>query len=211
MSAARTGLTKERTRSHDQTIRNSLQTKRHPQKNVRSQSRPLRHRPRSLSGSLTIGCLCRRFRAFTSADFPLSRTHLRVFRCEASAVSERLIAEFALPCYQGICREFLRFPPDLADLDPESLSSFSRLELFPCSERTGISFSRTGNSRRRTGNSQVGSGNPFEASVLNVAAWSCHASGMRVSTSACVVKPMGCRPSRMAFWIAGERKASFVR
>ena len=211
MSAARTGLTKERTRSHDQTIRNSLQTKRHPQKNVRSQSRPLRHRPRSLSGSLTIGCLCRRFRAFTSADFPLSRTHLRVFRCEASAVSERLIAEFALPCYQGICREFLRFPPDLADLDPESLSSFSRLEAISLLERTGYFPGRTGNSTTRTGNPQTGSGNPLGVSFASVAAWSCHASGMRVSTSARVVMPMGCRPARMAFWIAGERKASFVR
>jgi len=42
-SAARTGLTKVRTRSHVQKLRNSLQTERHPQKKVRRQVHPLRH------------------------------------------------------------------------------------------------------------------------------------------------------------------------
>lgn len=44
-SAARTGLTKDRTRSYVPTIGNSLQTERHPQKKVRRQARPLRHSP----------------------------------------------------------------------------------------------------------------------------------------------------------------------
>jgi hypothetical protein len=39
MSAAPTGLTKVRTRSHVQKIRNSLQTERHPQKKVRGGAR----------------------------------------------------------------------------------------------------------------------------------------------------------------------------
>ena len=42
-SAALTGLTKVRTRSQVQKIRNSLQTERHPQKKVRRQTHPLRH------------------------------------------------------------------------------------------------------------------------------------------------------------------------
>lgn len=41
-SAARTGLTKVRTRSHVQKFRNSLQTERHPQKKVRHRSPSLR-------------------------------------------------------------------------------------------------------------------------------------------------------------------------
>ena len=41
-SAARTGLTKVRTRSHVQKFRKSLQTERHPQKKVRPLSRFLR-------------------------------------------------------------------------------------------------------------------------------------------------------------------------
>ena len=44
-SAARTGLTKVRTRSQVRTIRNSLQTERHPQKKVGHQAHPLRHLP----------------------------------------------------------------------------------------------------------------------------------------------------------------------
>ena len=42
-SAARTGLTKVRTRSHVQKLRNSLQTERHPQKKVGYQAHSLRH------------------------------------------------------------------------------------------------------------------------------------------------------------------------
>src|SRR5690554_550417 len=45
MSAARTGLTKVRTRSHVETIRNSLQTERHPQKKVGCQAHALRYIP----------------------------------------------------------------------------------------------------------------------------------------------------------------------
>jgi hypothetical protein len=41
-SAARTGLTKDRTGSHAQQFRNSLQTERHPPKKVRRQSYSLR-------------------------------------------------------------------------------------------------------------------------------------------------------------------------
>ena len=44
-SAARTGLTRVRTRSHAPPVRNSLQTERHPQEKVRPQSCPLRHLP----------------------------------------------------------------------------------------------------------------------------------------------------------------------
>ena len=45
MSAARTGLTKVRTRSQVQTIRIYLQTERHPQKKVRHQAHPLCQKP----------------------------------------------------------------------------------------------------------------------------------------------------------------------
>ena len=52
MSAARTGLTKVRTRSHVQTFRKSLQTERHPQKKVGYQAHPLRHTSLKLMGIL---------------------------------------------------------------------------------------------------------------------------------------------------------------
>ena len=65
-SAALTGLTKVRTRSHVRTIRNSLQTERHPQKKVGCQAHPLRHLPPNAHHTISV--------PFTAVS-PSGRTH----------------------------------------------------------------------------------------------------------------------------------------
>ena len=73
MSAARTGLTKVRTRSHVQTFRKSLQTERHPQKKVGYQAHSLRHFPsRNRSPDPAAAGFSRCFRGLCAVDFALA-------------------------------------------------------------------------------------------------------------------------------------------